>query len=45
MLDMNMWCFNSRVWPGIEPMVARQGDKVRMRFGSSGPPSPPGCRR
>ena len=34
MLDMNMWCFNSRVWPGIEPMVARQGDKVRMRFGN-----------
>jgi len=29
-----MWCFNSRVWPGIDPMVARQGDKVRMRFGN-----------
>ncbi len=34
MLDMNMWCFNSRVWPGIDPVVARQGDKVRMRFGN-----------
>jgi FtsP/CotA-like multicopper oxidase with cupredoxin domain len=34
MLDMNMWCFNSRVWPGIDPVVVRQGDKVRMRFGN-----------
>ncbi|WP_245436223.1 copper oxidase [Methylobacterium sp. V23] len=34
MLDMNMWCFNSRVWPGIDPLIVRQGDKVRMRFGN-----------
>ncbi|KQP67939.1 copper oxidase [Methylobacterium sp. Leaf111] len=34
MLDMNLWCFNSRAWPGIDPLVVRQGDKVRMRFGN-----------
>ena len=34
MTNMNMWCFNSRVWPGIDPVVVRQGDKVRMRFGN-----------
>jgi manganese oxidase len=34
MLDFNLWCFNSRVFPGIDPLVVRQGDKVRIRFGN-----------
>lgn len=34
MLDFNLWCFNSRVFPGIDPLVVRQGDKVRVRVGN-----------
>jgi FtsP/CotA-like multicopper oxidase with cupredoxin domain len=34
MLDFNLWGFNSRVWPGIDPLVVRQGDRVRMRVGN-----------
>ena len=34
MLDFNLWCFNSRVFPGIDPLVVRQGDKVQVRFGN-----------
>jgi FtsP/CotA-like multicopper oxidase with cupredoxin domain len=34
MLDFNLFSFNSRVFPGIDPMVARQGDRVRIRFGN-----------
>ena len=34
MLDFNLWCWNSRVFPGIDPLVVRQGDKVRVRFGN-----------
>ena len=34
MLDFNLWTFNSRVFPGIDPMVARLGDKVRIRVGN-----------
>ena len=34
MLDFNLWCWNSRVFPGIDPLVVRQGDKVRIRFGN-----------
>ncbi len=34
MTDFNLFTFNSRVFPGIDPMVARQGDKVRIRFGN-----------
>jgi hypothetical protein len=29
MLDFNLRTFNSRVFPGIDPMVARLGDRVR----------------
>lgn len=32
MLDFNMWTFNSRVWPGTEPLPVRQGDRVRIRL-------------
>ena len=34
MLDFNLWTFNSRVFPGIDPMVARTGDRVRIRIGN-----------
>ncbi len=34
MLDFNIWTWNSRVFPGIDPLVARQGDKVRIRIGN-----------
>ncbi len=31
MTDFNMWTMNSRVFPGIAPMVARTGERVRIR--------------
>jgi len=34
MLDFNMWCWNSRVFPGIDPLVVRSGDRVRIRAGN-----------
>ena len=34
MLDFNLWNFNSRVWPGIDPMVVRRNDRVRIRIGN-----------
>jgi FtsP/CotA-like multicopper oxidase with cupredoxin domain len=34
MLDFNLWTFNSRAFPGIDPMVAREGDRVRIRAGN-----------
>jgi FtsP/CotA-like multicopper oxidase with cupredoxin domain len=34
MLDFNLWTFNSRAFPGIDPMVIRQDDKVRIRVGN-----------
>ncbi len=34
MLDFNLWTFNSRAFPGIDPMVVRQNDRVRIRFGN-----------
>ena len=34
MLDFNLWTWNSRVFPGIDPLVVRQGDKVRLRIGN-----------
>jgi manganese oxidase len=32
MLDFNLWSFNSRVFPGIDALPARLGDRVRLRF-------------
>jgi len=32
MTDFNIWAWNSRVFPGIDPMVARRGDRVRLRM-------------
>ena len=34
MTDFNIWTFNSRAFPAISPLVARQGDKVRIRVGN-----------
>jgi FtsP/CotA-like multicopper oxidase with cupredoxin domain len=34
MLDFNLWTFNSRVYPGVAPMVARLGERVRIRIGN-----------
>ncbi len=34
MLDFNLWGFNSRVFPGIDSMKARLGDRVRLRVGN-----------
>jgi len=34
MLDFNLWTFNSRAYPGIDPLVCRQGDRVRIRVGN-----------
>jgi FtsP/CotA-like multicopper oxidase with cupredoxin domain len=34
MLDFNIWAFNSRVFPGIDPLVVRKMDRVRIRVGN-----------
>ena len=34
MTDFNMWTWNSRVFPGIDPMPVRLGDRVRVRIGN-----------
>jgi manganese oxidase len=34
MLDFNLWSWNSRIFPGIDPLVVRQGDRVRIRIGN-----------
>jgi len=34
MLDFNLWTWNSRAFPGIAPLVARTGDRVRIRIGN-----------
>ncbi|GBG14770.1 copper oxidase [Novimethylophilus kurashikiensis] len=34
MLDFNLWTWNSRVFPGIDSMVAGLGDKIRIRMGN-----------
>ncbi len=34
MLNFNMWTFNSRVFPGIDPLIVRKGDRVRIRIGN-----------
>jgi FtsP/CotA-like multicopper oxidase with cupredoxin domain len=34
MTDFSMWTFNSRVFPGIDPLVVRRGDRVRIRMGN-----------
>ncbi len=34
MTDFNLWTWNSRVFPGIDPLVVRQNDRVRIRIGN-----------
>jgi Putative multicopper oxidases len=34
MLDFDLWTFNSKVFPAIEPLVARAGERVRIRIGN-----------
>lgn len=34
MTDFNLWTWNSRVFPGIDPLVAKTGDRVRVRVGN-----------
>jgi len=34
MLEFNLWCWNSRVFPGIDPLPVRKGDRVRIRIGN-----------
>lgn len=34
MTDFNLWCWNSRLFPGIDPLVAAKGDRVRVRVGN-----------
>jgi manganese oxidase len=34
MTDFNLWTWNSRVFPGIDTLNVRQGDRVRVRVGN-----------
>ena len=34
MLEFNLWGFNSRVFPGVDSLHVRQGDRVRLRVGN-----------
>jgi len=34
MTDFNTWAFNSRVFPAIDNLCVRQGDRVRIRVGN-----------
>ena len=34
MLDFNLWSWNSRVFPGIDALPVRLGDRVRVRIGN-----------
>jgi FtsP/CotA-like multicopper oxidase with cupredoxin domain len=34
MTNFNLWTFNSRIFPDIDPLVASKGDRVRVRVGN-----------
>ncbi|HEU0153704.1 MAG TPA: copper oxidase [Arenimonas sp.] len=34
MQDFDLWTFNSKVFPAIDPIVARSGERVRIRVGN-----------
>ena len=34
MTDFDLWAWNTRVFPGIDPFVVRRGDRVRIRVGN-----------
>lgn len=41
MTDFNIFTFNSRAFPGTAPLIARPGERVRIRFGNVGQESHP----
>lgn len=41
MTDFNIFTFNSRAFPGTDPLVVRTGQRVRIRFGNVGQESHP----
>jgi len=41
MTDFNLFTFNSRAFPGTAPLVAKTGDRVRIRIGNVGQESHP----
>ncbi len=34
MVDFDLWTFNSKVFPAIDPLVARTGERIRVRVGN-----------
>ena len=34
MTEFDLWTFNSKVYPGIDPLVVRLGERVRIRIGN-----------
>ncbi|MFC6633095.1 copper oxidase [Microbulbifer taiwanensis] len=34
MVEFDLWTFNSKVFPAIDPIVARSGERVRVRMGN-----------
>lgn len=34
MVDFDLWTFNSKVFPSIDPFVARTGERIRVRIGN-----------
>ena len=34
MTDFNLWCWNSRLFPDIDPLVVSKDDRVRVRVGN-----------
>lgn len=41
MTDFNIFTFNSRAFPGTAPLIAKTGDRVRIRIGNVGQESHP----
>ncbi len=41
MTDFNLFTFNSRAYPGTKALVAKTGDRVRLRFANAGQESHP----
>ncbi len=41
MTDFNIFTFNSKAFPGTAPLFAREGERVRIRFGNIGQGSHP----
>jgi hypothetical protein len=41
MTDFNIFTFNSKAFPGTEPLVVKTGDRVRIRIGNVGQESHP----